>query len=278
MSTLAMKYWAIISAFFLVFQTAKVKAQLYEFGLLGAATNYVGDIQPGFSMQGIQPGVGLWFKYNYNPYLGFKAGYFTTQIGAADANSSNQWQIDRNLSFSSHVSELFALVEFNFFRFVVGSYKYRHTPFVFTGLTNFRFNPVAEIGGNTYELQPFGTEGQGLDLYPDRQRYRLRTFSLPIGAGYRVNFWRFHSLAVEASFRYAFTDYLDDVSLGYAPNDVLAAERGNLAAQLADRSPEKGLPLNLPDKQRGINTFNDGYWYLGVSYIYTINSGRCPRF
>ncbi len=255
-----------------------VQAQMYEFGILGGVTNYVGDIQPGVDFSSVKPGIALWAKYNYNPYLGIKAGYFTTQVAASDASSTNIWQQQRNLSFSSHVSEVFALIEFNFFKFIVGHYKYVHTPYFFTGISSFKFSPVAEIGGQAYELQPFGTEGQGLDLYPDRERYKLRAFTLPVGVGYRFNFFRFHSLAFEASFRYAFTDYLDDVSLNYAPNDVLQAERGNLAASLADRSPEKGLELNLPDKQRGINTFNDGYWYIGASYIYTINSGRCPRF
>jgi len=267
-----------LTAVFLLFRPATVGAQMYEFGVLGGATNYLGDIQTKMDFLTVQPGVAIWFKYNYNPYIGVKAGYFTTQVAAADANSTNQWQIDRNLSFSSHVSEVFALVEFNFFRFIVGHHKYRQTPYIFAGIANFRFSPVAEIGGQEVELQPFGTEGQGLELFPDRERYKLRSFSLPIGIGYRFNFWRFHSLAFETSFRYALTDYLDDVSLNYAPNDVLLAERGALAASLADRSPEKGLPENLPGKQRGINTFNDGYWYIGASYIYTINSGRCPRF
>lgn len=259
-------------------QLPSAKAQMYEFGVFGGATNYMGDLQTKMDFLTVQPGVALWFKYNYNPYIGIKAGYFSTQVAAADANATNQWQLERNLSFSSHISEVFALVEFNFFRFIVGHYKYRQTPYIFAGISNFRFSPVAEIGGQSYELQPLGTEGQGLELFPDRERYKLRSFALPIGIGYRFNFWRFHSLAFETSFRYALTDYLDDVSLNYAPNDVLLAERGALAAALADRSPEKGLPENLPGKQRGINTFNDGYWYIGASYIYTINSGRCPRF
>lgn len=107
---------------------------MYEFGVLGGVTNYLGDIQTKMDFMTVKPGVAVWFKYNHNPYLGFKAGYFTTQVAAADANSSNQWQIDRNLSFSSHVSEVFALVEFNFFRFIVGHHKYKQTPIYLPGL------------------------------------------------------------------------------------------------------------------------------------------------
>lgn len=253
-------------------------AQIHEFGIIGTATQYRGDLRTTIDFDAFQPGVGVWYKYNLNPYLGFKGGYYTTNLAASDANSTNLWQVQRNLNFSSYVSELFGLVEFNFLKFIPGHHKYIHSPYVYLGLSNFRFNPITELNGQIIELQPLGTEGQGLEQFPDREPYRLRAFALPIGIGYRVNFWRFHTLAVEASYRYALTDYIDDVSLTYAPNDVIRAERGLTAAQLADRSIELGLPQNLANKQRGVDTFNDAWWYVGVSYIYTINSGRCPRF
>ena len=261
-----------------------VKAQIYDFGATFGASGYVGDLQPNVNFLLLplpspsKSGGGIWFKYNLNPYWGFRAGYLTTSVSASDANATNQWQRERNLSFDTYISELAVTAEFNFFKYITGHHKYNHTPFVFAGLARFRFNPTTIIDGKKVELQPLGTEGQGLDAFPDTDRYSLIALSIPFGIGYRWNFYKFHSLTFELSGRYALTDYLDDVSKNYAGYDLMLAERGEIAARLSDRSGELGIPLREPFSQRGISTFNDAYWYAGVSYIFTINSGRCPRF
>jgi hypothetical protein len=47
------------------------------------------------------------------------------------------------------------------------------TPFLFGGIAVFKFNPTTEAAdGNTYELQPLGTEGQGTTEYPDMKKVR----------------------------------------------------------------------------------------------------------
>jgi hypothetical protein len=255
-----------------------VKAQIYDFGATFGVAGYMGDIQPSINPTNIKPGGGIWFKYNVNPHWGFRAGYLTTSINASDANATNQWQRERNLSFDTYIAELAVTAEFNFFKYITGHHKYNHTPFVFAGLARFRFNPTTIIDGNKVELQPFGTEGQGLDAFPGSEQYSLIALSIPFGVGYRWNFYKFHSVTFEISGRYALTDYLDDVSKNYAGYDLMLSERGETAARLSDRSGELGNTLREPFSQRGISTFNDAYWYAGVSYIFTINSGRCPRF
>ncbi|MFN3530766.1 MAG: DUF6089 family protein [Bacteroidia bacterium] len=256
----------------------EAKAQIYDFGASFGVAGYVGDLQPRVDLLNIKPGGGIWFKYNFNPHWGIRAGYFTTDVAADDANAQDLWRRQRNLNFESYISELGATVEFNFFRYITGHVKYNHTPFVFVGLARFRFNPTTVVDGRRIELQALGTEGQGLDAFPDRERYNLVSMSIPFGIGYRWNFYKFHSLVFEISGRYAFTDYLDDVSLTYPGADLMLTERGELASRMSDRSGELGIPLREPNSQRGINTFNDAYWYVGLSYILTINSGRCPRF
>jgi len=84
-----------------------------------------------------------------------------------------------------------------------------------------------------------------------------------------------HSLSFEITGRYAFTDYLDDVSLTYPGYTYMSQSRSPLAAQMSDRSEELGLPRNIAGAQRGINSYNDIYWYAGVSYILTLKTGRC---
>jgi hypothetical protein len=254
------------------------QGQIYDFGIGFGGSGYVGDLQPAVSLTNVKPVGSLFFKYNFNPHWGVRAGYMRTSLSADDANGSTLWQVQRNLNFETQLSELYGLIEFNFLRYITGHVKYKHTPFVFGGLSRFRFNPTTIIDGNVVELQPLGTEGQGLDQFPDRTRYALQAYAIPFGIGYRWNIYKFHSITFEIGARYAFTDYLDDVSLTYPGFDLLLAERNELVARLSDRSGELGIPLREPSSQRGINTFNDAYWFAGISYIFTINSGRCPRF
>lgn len=271
------KFFKFFVSLLLLFP-AMASAQLYDFGAGIGVAGYVGDIQPTLNPLNVRSGGGVWFKYNHNPHWGVRVGYFTTNINADDANSTNSFQLARNLNFDTYIAELNATIEFNFLRYITGHHKYNHTPFVFAGLARFRFNPTTVINGQKIELQPIGTEGQGLDAFPDRDPYNLVAISIPFGIGYRWNFYKFHSLVFELSGRYALTDYLDDVSLNYPGFDLMLSERGETAALLSDRAQAVNQPLHEPLSQRGISTFNDTYWYMGVSYIFTINSGSCPRF
>lgn len=267
-----------LSIYIILLFPAVSVGQIYDFGAGMGVAGYVGDLQPTVDPTNIRTGGGVWFKYNYNPHWGVRVGYFTTNISGDDANATNSFQLARNLNFDTYIAELNATIEFNFLRYITGHHKFNHTPFLFAGVARFRFNPTTTLNGQLIELQPIGTEGQGLDVFPDRDPYNLVAISIPFGIGYRWNFYKFHSLTFEISGRYALTDYLDDVSLNYAGYDLMLSERGEQAAMLSDRAQEVNQPLHEPFSQRGIRTFNDAYWYVGMSYIFTINSGRCPRF
>ncbi len=60
-------------------------------------------------------------------------------------------------------------------------------------------DPLAENKDHWYDLQPLGTEGQGLTGQP--VLYSLTSFSIPFGLGLKVNFLRNFSFGAEWGMR-----------------------------------------------------------------------------
>ncbi len=255
-------------------------SQYHEIGLMVNTSYYIGDLNPAFKFPSkYYPGGGLIYRYNFNDRLAFKANVMYGRIYAHDRDSDSDWQKNRNLHFRSDIFEISAQVEINFLTYEIGDPKRPSTPYLMTGISIFRFNPQAEFNDNWVDLQPLGTEGQGIDGYEDP--YTLTQISVPFGIGFKFNIYRGLAGSVEWGMRRTFTDYLDDVSSVYVDPNTLRIENGLLAAELADRTL---APLN-PDPdgpntgyQRGETNREDWYVFAGFMLTYKIGKPRvkCP--
>ena len=136
-------------------------------------------------------------------------------------------------------------------------------PYVATGVGLTFFNPKAQLDGVWYELQPLFTEGIDYDRFD---------VVLPMVAGVGFQVSSELQLAVELSYRFTFTDYLDDVSMEY--RDPLTFS-DPIAAALADRRPEIGLEKATAGTPRGNDGSNDGYLFLGIKAFYKL-PGKGP--
>lgn len=255
-----------------------VFGQRYEFGTSLGVANYLGDINRYPSLQNSNGAFGLMGKINFNPYFGMSLNYWTGKISAADSLWEDPIQKARNLHFESKINEVSLLFEFNFFKFVPGTKKYNFTPYFNTGLSYFTFNPRAKYEGTWYNLQPLGTEGQGITTLNNQQPYALNSLAIPFGGGFKWNFLGYSTLGIELSARFSFTDYLDDISGTYVDSRRIERFRGGPAASMADRAPEVGMPLHQPGKQRGTNAMSDWFWFIGLKYTYSIPMKNCPEF
>ena len=134
--------------------------------------------------------------------------------------------------------------------------------------------PQGEYNGNWYELQPLGTEGQGLEAYPNKEFYSLYEMAIPFGGGIKYAINESLNLNVELGWRFTFTDYLDDISGTYAEYFVLQENRGDIAARLSNRTAEAlglGEPFLDHDlKQRGNPEVGDYYFMFHVGLTYNI--------
>lgn len=253
-------------------------SQYHEIGAMFGTAYYVGDLNPSSHIPAqVYPGGGLIYRYNFNDRVSFKANVLYGRVYGRDSDSDDEWRQNRNLSFRSDIFEVSGQVEINFLTYEIGDRSRPSSPYLFAGLSVFRFNPQAQYNDRWIDLRPLGTEGQGIKGYEDP--YNLTQISIPFGVGFKFNIWRNIGGAVEWGMRRTFTDYIDDVSTNYVEPGLLEEENGPLAQVLADRSL---APLG-PDgtnagMQRGETNREDWYMFAGVMLTVKIGKPRikCP--
>ncbi len=246
----------------------QLRAQTWEIGGSVGESGYVGDLNPNNPLKFTDIGGGGFLKRNFNNYLSLKASYTYATIQGNDNTSSNPQLYARNLSFSTSLSELSLIAEFNFMDYIPEIGRNRYTPFIFAGFGNVAYNPTAIYQGITYELRPQMTEGE---VKP----YDKRAWVVPYGAGIKFNFTGKWNFIVDLGYRTANTGYLDDVYGNYADKTKLS---GGIAQVLADRSGElTGNYIGSPGSQRG-NYNHDSYMVLGFTLSFTFLTQNCYRF
>lgn len=197
---------------------------------------------------------------------------------ADDATSENQVEQERNLNFRTHTGDLSTQLEFNFFPFIHGSRNQYFTPYLFAGVSLYRFNPYSTYEGErTPPLRELGTEGQ-----PIGEEYALVANAINFGGGFKFDISAEWSINIEASFRRLFTDYFDDVSTTYPDLAEVRGFRGS-DGDIAALAADPAVLLN-PDSegtregfQRGDPNTQDSYNFLTVGVVRYFGSLRCPQ-
>lgn len=189
---------------------------------------------------------------------------------------------NRNLSFKSDLVEFAVIYELHLYREELGHiYDLRGVKgekptrvglYLFAGIGGAYFDPRAQFNNQWVRLKPLSTEGQGLP--GGAEPYSNFTLAIPMGVGLRKAVNKNISIGLNLQYTKTFTDYIDDVSDKYFPNEVLRAERGEIAAFLAD--PSLGnIPGQTADgQQRGDPDDLDAYLFFRFHVHYKLNQYR----
>ncbi|NNF01428.1 MAG: hypothetical protein HKN22_01970 [Bacteroidia bacterium] len=257
----------VLSSFLL----SDVRAQSSEMGLMLGFSSYKGDITESmFDSRFFHPAVGIMYRRSFTNHWAGKISLNLGRISGDDSRIDDDFKKIRNLHFRSSLLELSGQLEFNFFPYQTANNKTYGTPFVFIGLSVFRFQPKAELADEWYKLQPQSTEGQGTSAYPDRDPYNLTQVSVPFGGGVKFRLAKRVGMTIDGGARRTWTDYLDDISTTYVDKDVLLAEKGIISALLSDRSTTLTSDANV-NRQRGNASDNDWYFFGGVTVSFTLS-------
>jgi hypothetical protein len=251
-----------------------------EFGISAGGANYFGDLNQQYGFDYFRQSGGAFVKYNFSRYIAMRLAANYAHIGYADRFTNNFYQQQRNLSFKSDIFEASIMTDFHFFKYDIGDFDHRFTPYITLGLGIFKYDPYTEINDTKVRLRPLGTEGQSYPQFSDRV-YGTTAVSFPIGAG--IKFWLAKGTTVgfEVINRMTTTDYLDDVSTSYVgsdlfPNDV-NSPYPTYASQLQDRSPEvTNTPIGIPGRQRGISSTRDQFLTAHLFISFRLPTYRCP--
>jgi hypothetical protein len=250
-----------------------------EIGIFGGISNYMGDLAPDPVFKESHPSVGLNVKRDINGYFSYS---FNLTYGRISGNDSNFTSLEpRGFKFRSDLYELSGQMEFNFFKFGNSHVRgaKRITPYLFTGISLFHFDPMAEYLGTWYHLQQENTEGQGFAPGAPAP-YKLWQLSVPLGGGIKFNLSEQLNLLVLAGYRATFTSYLDDVGGNYVDKLTLINKKGNdVSAYFSDPTniATNGTAFNANGLQRGNPDKKDWYMFYGITLSYIIPPPPCPR-
>ncbi|MCC7302829.1 MAG: hypothetical protein IT233_09315 [Bacteroidia bacterium] len=271
----------------------------YE-ALLGiGATNFLGDLGGAdqIGTNGLKdleliltrPSVAAGLRYRVYEHWSVK-GLFAWGIVRGDDKLTDEfYRNNRQLHFKSNIYELSFQIEGHLIKEQPGHrYKIKGARgwknielnvYGFAGIAGLYFNPKAKyINGGWYELQPLGTEGQGIK--PDLDPYSRVTIAIPLGIGIKHLFTRYFSVGLEVGMRKTFTDYLDDVSSTYYTDSIRTYYNNDpLHVYFADPSLGQGpSPRSVwQGQQRGDPTDKDAYMFVHITMAYKLSYKKRTR-
>jgi len=243
----------------------------YTIGASLNASNYFGDISPTKSfistdLKFTRHNISVFVVRRFNPRISWRASLMWSRLQSDDFNAetsdpNDKFRFVRNLHFRNDVKELNFTLLFDLFENKQNFLKRPGlVPYSFIGLGVMHHNPMAKTpinpatgkGGEWMSLRPLGTEGQGRDGYA--KPYSLFQLVIPAGLGIRYKVNSRLDIAFEWSFRYTFTDYLDDVSSNYAdPGDL--GGPGSMAYQMSYRIEEPIAAYAQKSREPGMREF-----------------------
>lgn len=271
---------------------ARWKAYRYEWSFGLGASNFLGELgganQVGthafkdLETQMTRGAVSAGLRYKLSPNFSLHSHLTWGKVSGDDALTKEQFRNNRNLNFKSNIWELnvnfeaaiLSQKEGGIYRLrgVRRSKSFEASVYGFAGIGVFHFNPKGELNGKWYELQPLGTEGQGIS--PAREKYKLTQICIPFGIGARYFFTRRLGVGMEFGVRKTFTDYIDDVSKTYYDKAAITAKNGSTAGALSDKSLGLVEGQTLAGQQRGDPSYKDAYMFAIFSVHYKLRTGR----
>ncbi|NJN50386.1 MAG: hypothetical protein HC798_04740 [Polaribacter sp.] len=171
---------------------SQFRAQLYEIGAFVGGSNYVGDIGRTNYIYPNKLAGAIFFKYNYNPKIAFRATYSYLPILGNDADADTNLKQARGLNFTNTINEFALGIEYNFYDYNIAESGKTWTPYILLELAAFNYsNVIGEPVPNTYFFD------------------NKTSFSIPFGMGIKSKLIGNIAVALETKFRYTFVDDLD---------------------------------------------------------------------
>ncbi len=227
---------------------------------------YMGDLNPMLPFAQAQVQYGGVVRFNYNSRWTFRFDYSRVVVGADD--EVIKWRPERGLNFTSKIDDFSIVAEFNFLEYYTGNPKRNVSPYIFGGLSVFRYTTYTTIANTLIDLSDHLTE-----LEPVNPKWHEKAFgktspigvSIPFGMGVKLALSKHMAATLEWRMQKTFTDYLDDVATVYPEQHATV----NIDGTIYDLSDPTGN-YNA-GQQRGNSAFNDWFGMARVSLTWKIN-------
>lgn len=272
--------------------------QTIEVGPHFGATSYVGELNTWRNLQDwewksfnqFNYDLGAVVRFNYDSRWSFRLDYSYARLRARDEVAA--WRPDAKLNFQSRLHDIGLMVEFNFQNYYTGRIDSFFSPYIFAGISGFMFDTKPFTGDETIDtcrLMPLETDyvmnKAGASTYESKPAVKNKySLSIPFGIGCKLSLSKHLAATLEWRMHYTFTDYLDDVSGVYGPDDkhiMLVAttqQDGSTINEMLQNNPdalrpEQTLIYDFSDpsgsfsegQQRGNHATNDWFGMVNLS-------------
>jgi hypothetical protein len=243
---------------------APLKSRL-EFGLYSGLAIFNGTISQS-SLISNDKNLFNGFNINYTIFSNLSASMTIAsfKLSNSDANSNNNEQQARGMSFSTSMLGVSTSINYDFVdnRLYTKARKIR--PSIGIGLDVNSFSPSGIYNGVEYKLQPLGTGGQLIDSTKKAYSSLALGYFFNFKIKYQIN--RFNSIGLHMSIHKSLSDYLDDVGPDLYPSidKIVNSKVENKDAAIYFSNPTSrnfvGQYRNSP------NNAKDGYINFGIFY------------
>tara|TARA_A100001015_G_scaffold285523_1_gene353125 strand:- start:1827 stop:2534 length:708 start_codon:yes stop_codon:yes gene_type:complete len=213
-------------------------AQFHEIGIFLGGSNYIGDVGTDRYLDPNELAYGIVYKWNVTDRYSFRGGITFAKLRENEFNNRDINRFRRSYKVENRIQEFAGGIEINFKKFNLHDPKTSFTPYVFYGLSYFRFDQFY-ISPNGPTVPPtYNNFGKDEEL------------AIPLILGIKINPNPFFVLSFEIGTRYTLTDNLD----GSNPQNQFA---GNLNYKFG----------NVAN--------NDWYIFTGITISFTFGDLPC---
>lgn len=185
-------------------------AQIHELGVFAGGSNYVGDVGSTTYISPNKPAFGILYKWNKSPRHSYRFSYTQSKISANDLDSKEPGRNQRGYHFKNSIKEVSLGLEFNFFDFNLHDLRRKITPYIYSGISYFRYDELYVTSPQTDR-----------EIEKDS---KSSSFAIPMTLGIKSNISPRIIIGLEVGARYTFTDNLD----GSYPKDKNVMKFGNI--------------------------------------------------
>lgn len=181
-----------LSIVIMLFTFGTICSQTYEVGLFAGGANNIGDVGRTNYILPSDIAFGGLFKWNIAKRYAWRASVIYGKFTADDSKSNITSRQQRGYVVDNSILEASAGLEFNFVEYNLHKMGPAFTPYLYTGLTYFRYGYDYFDAGQLLSVSQ--TDG---------------SFAIPMTVGAKLRLNQFLILGAEIGARYTFTDNLD---------------------------------------------------------------------
>jgi hypothetical protein len=168
-------------------------SQIYEVGVFGGGSNFIGDIGSTTYIAPNAPALGVILKWNRSPRHSWRVSLIYSDLVGKDSESDDPRRLARNYTFDSNLLEISAGMEFTFWDFDLHTTGIKAVPYLYSGIStakhsNYYFNSAEQY------------TSEGTDSW---------AFGIPMVLGIKSNITNHLILGFEVGARYTFSDEID---------------------------------------------------------------------